>query len=324
MAVVLHWYLPTNCDSRSDLTLGNAVGAGGSRGGEHTTARSPDIAYIGQIPRSAEQLGFRAALTPTSSSCEDAWILTAGLTQVTERLRFLVAFRPGLQSPTLAAQMAATYQRMSGDRLLLNVVTGGDDAEQRRFGDHLRQAARYAGTGEFLHIVRELWSGKSVDFHGEHYQVEDAQLYARPRWPDIYFGGSSAEAIEVAARRADVYLAWGEPPAQVAEKLERVRAAAASHGREPPRFGIRLHAIARDASAEAWAEADRLLAEMGPELIARAQASQRSSQSEGQRRMTALHDGGTDDRVVSPNLWAGIGLVRGRTSVCRLNSLFLL
>ncbi|HTU83981.1 MAG TPA: LLM class flavin-dependent oxidoreductase [Solirubrobacteraceae bacterium] len=319
MSAAVHWFLPTNGDSRSDLSLGNAVGVRGSRANEDGTSREPGIAYIGQVARSAEQLGFRAALTPTSSWCEDAWILTAGLTQVTERLRFLVAFRPGLQSPTLAAQMAATFQRMSGDRLLLNVVTGGDDAEQRRFGDHLDKRERYARTGEFLHIVRELWSGEPVDFDGDHYHVEDAQLYAQPRWPDIYFGGSSPEAIDVAARHADVYLTWGEPPAQVSEKLDRVRAAASVHGREL-RFGIRLHAIARDRSEDAWEEADRLLAGLDPEAIARAQASQRASQSEGQRRMTALHGGRTDDLEVSPNLWAGVGLVRGGAGTALVGS----
>ena len=317
--MVLHWFLPTNGDSRSDLSLGNAVGVRGLRAREDGASREPDIRYIGQVARSAEQLGFHAALTPTSSWCEDAWILTAGLTQVTERLRFLVAFRPGLQSPTLAAQMAATYQRMSGDRLLLNVVTGGEDAEQRRFGDHLGKAARYARSGEFLHIVRELWTGEPVDFRGEHYHVEDAQLYAQPRWPDIYFGGSSPEAIEVAARYADVYLTWGEPPTQVAEKLKRVRAAASAHGREL-RFGIRLHAITRDTPEEAWAEADRLLAGLDPEAIARAQATQRSSQSEGQRRMTALHNGRLDGLEVSPNLWAGVGLVRGGAGTALVGS----
>src|SRR6202789_3880311 len=143
MAIVLHWFLPTNGDSRTDLSLGNAVGAEGSRVVEGGRERPPDIGYIGQIARSAEQLGFVGALTPTSSWCEDAWIITAGLTQVTERFKFLVAFRPGLMSPTLAAHMAATYQRVSGGRLLLNVVTGGDDVEQLRFGDHLSKADRY-------------------------------------------------------------------------------------------------------------------------------------------------------------------------------------
>jgi alkanesulfonate monooxygenase len=320
--VVLHWFLPTNGDSRADLSLGNAVGASGSRVTGGGVAREPDIAYMGQIARAAEQLGFRAALTPTSSWCEDGWVLTAGLTQVTERFEFLVAFRPGLQSPTLAAQMAATYQRISGGRLLLNVVTGGDDDEQRRFGDHLDKRSRYARAAEFLHVVRELWTGLPVDYRGEYYTIEGAQLVAPPKWPDIYLGGSSPEAIDVAARYADVYLTWGEPPAQVAEKLDRVREAAARlspAGREL-RFGIRLHAIARDTSEEAWAEADRLLAGLDPEAIARAQEVQRASQSEGQRRMTALHDGRTDSLEISPNLWAGVGLVRGGAGTALVGS----
>jgi alkanesulfonate monooxygenase len=320
LPVVLHWFLPTNGDSRADLSLGNAVGVSGSRvtdaGG---VERAPDIAYLGQIARSAEQLGFQAALTPTSSWCEDGWVLTAGLTQVTERFRFLVAFRPGLQSPTLSAQQAATYQRTSGGRLLLNVVTGGDDAEQRRFGDHLGKRQRYARAAEFLHVVRELWTGETVDYEGKYYDIRGARLVAPPAWPDVYLGGSSPEAIEVAARHADVYLTWGEPPAQVAEKLDRVRDAAERVGRTL-RFGIRLHAIARDTSAEAWAEADRLLAGLDPAEIARAQEVQRASQSEGQRRMTALHDGRTDALEIAPNLWAGVGLVRGGAGTALVGS----
>jgi alkanesulfonate monooxygenase len=317
--VVPHWFLPTNGDSRADLSLGNAVGVSGSRVTENGVERAPDIGYIGQIARSAEQLGFRAALTPTSSWCEDGWVLTAGLTQVTERFQFLVAFRPGLQSPTLSAQQAATFQRISGGRLLLNVVTGGDDAEQRRFGDHLNKRDRYARAAEFLHIVRELWTGETVDYEGQYYNVQGASLVAPPRWPDIYLGGSSAEGVEVAARYADVYLTWGEPPAQVAEKLDRVREAAARAGRTL-RFGIRLHVITRDTSEEAWAEADRLLAGLDPEQIARAQEVQRASQSEGQRRMTELHGGRTDALEISPNLWAGVGLVRGGAGTALVGS----
>ncbi|WP_051223572.1 LLM class flavin-dependent oxidoreductase [Conexibacter woesei] len=320
MTIVPHWFLPTNGDSRSDLSLGNAVGVEGSRvNASGGVERAPDISYIGQIARSAEQLGFVGALTPTSSWCEDAWVITAGLTQVTERFKFLVAFRPGLQSPTLSAQMAATYQRISGGRLLLNVVTGGDDAEQRRFGDHLTKAERYARAGEFLHVVRELWTGETVDHQGKYYDIEGARLPAVPQWPDVYLGGSSPEALEVAARYADVYLTWGEPPAQVAEKLDRVREVAAREGREL-RFGIRLHAISRDTADEAWAEADRLLAGLDAEQIAAAQAVQRASQSEGQRRMTELHGGRTDDLVVSPNLWAGVGLVRGGAGTALVGS----
>jgi alkanesulfonate monooxygenase len=319
MTVQLHWFLPTNGDSRSDLSLGNAVGVAGSRAGEAGTDRAPDVGYIGQIARSAEQLGFDAALTPTSSWCEDAWVMTAALTQVTERFRFLVAFRPGLTSPTLAAQMAATFQRVSGGRLLLNVVTGGDDAEQRRFGDHLGKEARYARAGEFLAIVRALWEGEPVDFAGEHYTVAGAQIVPAPVWPELYFGGSSAAAIDVAAAQADVYLTWGEPPVAVAEKLALVRARASDLGREL-RFGIRLHVITRDTSEAAWAEADRLLSGLDPEQIARSQAIQRASQSEGQRRMTELHNGRTDSLEIYPNLWAGVGLVRGGAGTALVGS----
>jgi alkanesulfonate monooxygenase len=320
MGVVLHWFLPTNGDSRTDLSLGNAVGAAGSRiVGDGGTERAPDIDYMGQIARSAEQLGFDAALTPTSSWCEDAWVMTAALTQVTRRFKFLVAFRPGLMSPTLAAHMAATYQRISGGRLLLNVVTGGDDVEQRRFGDHLSKPDRYRRAGEFLHVVRALWSGEPVDFTGEFIDVRDAQIIPAPAWPDIYLGGSSEPAMDVAARYADVYLTWGEPPGAVAAKLDQVRARAKAAGREL-RFGIRLHVITRGTAAEAWAEAQRLLDGLDPAAIARAQRIQRASQSEGQRRMTELHGGRIDALEVSPNLWAGVGLVRGGAGTALVGS----
>jgi alkanesulfonate monooxygenase len=274
---------------------------------------------MGLIASAAERLGFSAALTPTSSWCEDAWVMSAAVTQLTRTFRFLVAFRPGLQSPTLAAQMAATFQRVSGGRLLLNLVTGGDDVEQRRFGDHLDKTARYARAGEFMHVFRELWSGQPVDFAGEHIDVRGAQIVPHPVWPEIYLGGSSDAALDVAAAHADVYLTWGEPPDAVAEKLESVSERARGLGREL-RFGIRLHVIARDSAAEAWATAKELLDGLDRESIERAQTIQRASQSEGQRRMVALHNGRTDALEVSPNLWAGIGLVRGGAGTALVGS----
>ncbi len=247
--MILHWFLPTNGDSRTDLSLGNAVGAAGSRVADGSTERAPDIGYIGQIARSAEQLGFTGALTPTSSWCEDAWVMTAALTQVTERFKYLVAFRPGLMSPTLAAHMAATYQRISGGRLLLNVVTGGDDVEQQRFGDHLGKHDRYERAARVpARRARAVDAGEPVDFRGEHYDIRGAQLIPARVWPDIYLGGSSADAIDVAARYADVYLTWGEPPAGGRGEARRVRERAKQAGREL-RFGIRLHVITRDTAA---------------------------------------------------------------------------
>jgi alkanesulfonate monooxygenase len=142
---------------------------------------------------------------------------------------------------------------------------------------------------------------------------------SHPVWPELFFGGSSDAAIQVGAAHADVYLTWGEPPPAVAEKIARVRDRAAELGREL-RFGIRLHAIARDTSEEAWHEADRLLAGLSEEQIASSQAVQRASQSEGQRRMTELHKGSTGSLEIYPNLWAGVGLVRGGAGTALVGS----
>jgi len=310
-----HWFLPTNGDGRHLVGGGHGV-ATGSAG----AIRPAAIGYLAQIARAAEGLGFAGALTPTGAWCEDAWLTTAMLVPQTERLKFLVAFRPGSISPTLAAQQAATYQRHSGGRLLLNVVTGGESSEQRSYGDFLDKDDRYTRTGEFLQVVRALWRGETVTLDGEHVHVEEAALTRVPQpVPPIYFGGSSPAAVAVAAAHAEVYLTWGEPPDQVAEKIARVRAAAAEHGREL-RFGIRLHVITRDTAEAAWAEAQRLLDALDPAAIEAVQAGLARSESEGQRRMRALHGGSTANLEVAPNLWAGVGLVRGGAGTALVGS----
>src|SRR6202034_2701597 len=159
-------------------------------------------------------------------------------------------------------------------------------------------------------IVHGAWSGQPFDFSGRHYRVHGAAVLAPPTpVPEIFFGGASRPAEDVAARQVDVYLMWGEPPSMVRERIERVREKAAAIGREI-RFGIRLHVITRPTAAEAWAEADRLLETMDPNLIDLAQNYFTNSESVGQRRMAALHGGDRDNLEISPNLWAGIGLVR--------------
>jgi alkanesulfonate monooxygenase len=328
-----HWFLPTSGDGRAIIGRGNSIPIGpdglpapqAAVSAAANAVRPPDIDYLAQVARAAEQAGFEAVLTPTGTWCEDAWLVTAALIRETQRLKFLVAFRPGMTSPTLAAQMAATYQRISRGRLLLNVVTGGQSDEQRRFGDHLPHDERYARTGEFLSIVRGAWSGQPYDFSGDHYQVEGATVMEPPDpHPDIYFGGSSAAAGPVAARHVDVYLTWGEPPAQVAEKIAWIRDLAEREGRTL-RFGIRLHVITRDSAREAWSEAEKLLSYLSADEVASAQKILGRSESVGQDRMRALHasyrDGGSaGDLEIYPNLWAGVGLVRGGAGTALVGS----
>jgi alkanesulfonate monooxygenase len=322
MSVHLHWFLPTGGDGRT-LVDRHAYTDGGirrSRLGQVTGVRAPDVDYLTQIAKAAEQLGFEAVLTPTGTWCEDAWLTTVALSQHTERLKFLVAFRPGVISPVLAAQMAATYQRITRGRLLLNVVTGGDATEQRRFGDHLPHDERYARTDEFLRIVRGVWGGQPFDFDGEHYRVEGGLTALPPDpLPQIFFGGSSPAAGPVAARNVDVYLTWGEPPEQVRRKIEWISELAAREGRTV-RFGIRLHVISRDSAREAWSTAARLLDDLDEETVTAAQQALRRSESVGQQRMLALHGGSRENLEISPNLWAGVGLVRGGAGTALVGS----
>ena len=289
-------------------THGDGHYLGTARGG-----RPVDLVYLKHVAEAADSLGYYGVLIPTGKSCEDSWLVAAALATHTQKLRFLVAFRSGLQPPTLAARMAATLDRLSNGRVLINIVTGGDPVENRGDGLFLDHAARYEVTREFLDIYSRVINNETVDYQSKHMQVEGAQILfptVQPGGPPLYFGGSSPEAIDVAVNQIDKYLTWGEPPAQVAEKIAAVRERAKATGRQIT-FGIRLHVIVRETAAEAWAAADRLISHVDEETITAAQNVFSRMDSVGQQRMNALHQGRRDRLEVSPNLWAGGGLVRG-------------
>ncbi|MBH2900223.1 FMNH2-dependent alkanesulfonate monooxygenase [Serratia ureilytica] len=293
------WFLPTHGDGRY---LGTAQGG-----------RPVDLPYLQQVALAADNLGYYGVLIPTGKSCEDSWLVAAALAPITRRLRYLVAVRPGLQPPSLAARMAAPLDRLSDGRLLINVVTGGDPVENKGDGIFLSHAERYEVTQEFLTVYQRLLQREKVDFSGKHIRVEGAELLFPPvqeNGPPLYFGGSSPEAIDIAAGQIDTYLTWGEPLAQVAEKLAAVRQRAERQGRKLS-YGIRLHVIVRETEDEAWAAAERLIAHLDDDTIAAAQQIFARMDSTGQRRMSELHGGARERLRIGPNLWAGVGLVRG-------------
>ena len=295
----IFWFLPTSGDTRY---LGTS-----------DFGRAPTNAYMRQIAVTAEHLGYDGLLIPTGSSCLDPWVTAASLAPITQRIKLLVALRTSLGAPVSTARQAATLDQALGGRLLLNVVPGGDAAELAADGIFLDHDARYAHAAEFLTIWRRLLSGETVDFEGEHFKVEQARNYFPPvqkPYPPLYFGGSSNAAHELVASQLDAYLTWGEPPQAVAEKFADVRARAARHGRQV-KLGVRLHVIVRETNEEAWAAAERLISKLTDEDIAKSQASFARMDSVGQARMAALHGGRRDKLEVAPNLWAGVGLVRG-------------
>ncbi|MDF5734527.1 MULTISPECIES: FMNH2-dependent alkanesulfonate monooxygenase [unclassified Nostoc] len=300
------WYLPTQGDERY---LGTTIGR-----------RPATYPYMQQIAQAVDKLGYGGMLIGTGQK-QDTWIVATSLISVTERLRFLVAFRPAIMSPSLAVRMAATFDQISNGRIILNVVTGSDTKELAKDGIFLDHDQRYELTDEFLTIWRSLMQGEEVTFNGHHLQVKGAKLEFPPvqkPYPTLYFGGSSDAALQVAAKHIDVYLTWGEPPDQVAQKIAKVRRLAAEQGRTV-RFGIRMHVIVRETTQKAWDAANELIQYVDDEAIAATHQRFAESESEGQRRMAQLHNGkvasGTlrerKNLEISPNLWAGVGLVRG-------------
>lgn len=308
---VIHpfWFIPAHGDGR---WLGSAEGA-----------RSTEISYLTQVAQAADRLGFEGVLIPTGRTCEDSWILASALSMQTQRLKFLVAVRSGVTSPLFAARQAATLDRISGGRVLINVVAGGDAHEAAADGVFLDHDGRYRQSDEYLTIWSRLMAGGGkVDFEGQYLKVQGAELLFPPvqaGGPPLYLGGSSDAAIAVTGKHIDWYLTWGEPPAAVAEKVKAVRDAAAKHGRTV-RFGIRMHMIVRETEEAAWAEAERLISRLKDNVIEKTQANLSKSDSVGQQRMLALHGGRRDKLVVYPNVWAGVGLVRGGAGTALVGS----
>lgn len=293
------WFLPSAGDTRQ---FGVASGE-----------RAPTPEYLRQVAIAADQLGYYGVLMPTGAQCADAWITAASIAPFTENLRLLVALRPGLTAPAEAVRQAAALDRLSNGRALINVVTGGSPVALAQDGIFLDHGARYRQTGEFLDIWRALADGKTVTRQGEFLSIEGGRLlfpFVQEPHAPVWFGGSSEIARDIAAEHVDVYLSWGEPPAQLKEVIDDVRERAARRGRSI-RFGLRMHFIVRETEAEAWKAAEALIEHVSDADIARFQAVLgKSTDSVGQARMQALHGGSRDRLEIAPNLWAGIGLIR--------------
>ncbi|WP_377297892.1 FMNH2-dependent alkanesulfonate monooxygenase [Rhizobium sp. SGZ-381] len=298
-ALNFFWFIPTHGD--------------GSYLGTSHLSRPPEFSYFKQVATTVDALGFEGVLLPTGQTCEDSWVTASGLAAVTERLKYLVALRPGVTSPTFAARQTAALDRLSRGRLLLNVVVGGNPSELAGDGIFLSHDERYQQAAEFLEIWKRLLAGEAVDFEGRHYSLKGARCDFPPvhaPHPPLYFGGSSEAGQELAVNATDMYLTWGEPLEAVREKIDSVRARAKRAGRNV-RFGMRIHFIVREDEDDAWRAADRLISHISDEQIERSwQRFQVEMDSVGQKRQAALHGGRRDRLRIAPNLWAGVGLVR--------------
>ncbi|MEJ0028567.1 MAG: LLM class flavin-dependent oxidoreductase [Rhizomicrobium sp.] len=268
--------------------------------------------YIEKVARAHEEGGFDRVLVAFGSSSPESILVGAHAASVTSRLGLMIAHRPGFTAPTIAARQFATLDQLSKGRAAVHIITGGDDAEMARDGDHTTKDERYARTSEYLDIVRLEWtSDKPFDYRGKFYQVEGAFSSVKnvqtPHIP-VYFGGSSEAAIPVAGKHADVYALWGETQAQVRETIARVRAAAAPHGRNP-RFSLSLRPILAATEEAAWARADRILEQVRDIRAARGlPISGHRPANEGSKRLLAAASQGSR---LDKRLWTGVAALTG-------------
>jgi len=246
------------------------------------------------------------------TTCQDAWQASAVVAGRTEKLKFLVAMRPGFVAPTLAAKMSNTLDQLTGGRVLINVVTGGYPAELAADGDFMEHDDRYARTQEFMQVVRKAWTEEDRwDHDGNYYRIEGGNVFPRPYqrpYPPFYFGGASEAAKKVGAEETDVYLLWGETLPMVRERIADMRARATAVGRTL-RFGMRIHVVVRETEAEAWAAADELIAHIPEGFQAAMDKVLSRTDSEGEKRQQGMRKE-TEDLVIGPNLWTGIGKAR--------------
>jgi alkanesulfonate monooxygenase len=290
------------------------IGYVGNHNASETQPRSGpviDLAFIEAMAKVQEHGGFDRVLTAFNAESPESILIGQHIAAVTERLGLMIAHRPGFTAPTLAARQLATLDHISRGRAAVHIITGAEDAELARDGDHLTKPERYARTGEYLDIVRAEWNSTTpFDYDGKYYKVRKAISAVRPYRSEgipVYFGGTSADALEVAGRHVDIYALWGETHEQVRDLIGRVRQSAARHGRTPG-FSLSLRPILADTEEAAWARADSLLARARA-LREKAGLIRRDAPaSEGSRR---LLDAASRGSRLDKRLWTGMAQLTG-------------
>jgi alkanesulfonate monooxygenase len=283
--------------------------------GTQQAERPPSFDYLHQVVQTAERLGFYSLLIPTrfvnglfdeGAPLMETWTTATALAAVTQRIRFLIAVRPGFIAAGLFAKMAATLDQISHGRVDINIVPGGIQHDFERLGVEIDHAGRYEQAEELMQACRALWRGEVTDFDGAYITLRGARCSPVPHGtPRFYQGGASPRAEALTARQADVYLMWIEPPARMAERIERVAALYRDNGRTPA-FGLRTHLVVRDDADEAWSMADSLIAQADPDVLQQRQAVMAGTPMTGQQTQAAR----VAQHRLGEHLWNGLSTVR--------------
>lgn len=272
----------------------------------HVIAGGISPRFIADFARTHEEAGFDRVLVGYYASSADGFGVAHHAAAHTTRLGFLIAHRPGIVAPTLAARTAATFDAISGGRLALHIIAGVSDEEQAAEGDFLAKQDRYRRAAEYLSIMRRLWTEPApFDHAGEFYRVQGAFSAARPvqrPHPPLWFGGSSEGALAMGAAQCDLFALYGEPLAETAERIAAFRARVTALGRPAPRFNMSFRPVLAPTEGAAWDKARAYLAALEAGGIAK-----RSPDQSAQRILEIASRGEVHDE----RLWMPIAVASG-------------
>ncbi len=222
-----------------------------------------DVDYARRFVHALDDGGFDYTLVAYGSPTPDSLQIAQFVVNNSERIKPMLAHRPGFVFPTLAAKAFATIDQIGRGRLGIHIISGGTDAEQRREGDYLTKTQRYERSDEFIQILRKVWHDDGpISFDGKYYKFEDFRTAIRPYQETIPIsvGGSSQDAYRVGGQQGDIFGLWGEPLAETAEQIASVNAYADAAGRPHPRIWVSFRPIVAPTDDLAWEKAHEILA----------------------------------------------------------------
>lgn len=195
----------------------------------------------------------------------DSWVTLGAIALATTRLRLgTLVSSATFRHPSLTAIQVAQVDQMSGGRVDFGLGTGWFEAEHVAYGFPF-PTRRFGPFQEQLEIITGLWStpvGQTFSYAGEHYALTDSPALPKPaqaRIPIIIGGSGATKTPQIAARFADEFNAFRASNEVIAERIARVRDAAAAAGRDPGSITFSLAgttAIARDEADLARRAAD--------------------------------------------------------------------
>jgi FMNH2-dependent dimethyl sulfone monooxygenase len=235
-----------------------------------------DIDYNRKLAQIAEASGFDYALSQIrftagygADNQHEPVIFSHALLAATERLKVIVALLPGPWNPAVAAKQIATISQLTEGRVAVNVVSGWFRGEFSAIGQPwLDHDERYRRSEEFIRCLKGIWSEDNFTFAGDFYRFRDYTLRPKPLepLPEVFQGGSSRAARDMASRVSDWYFTNGNTPENVKKQIDDIRSKAAEHG-HPVKIGVNGFAVVRETAAEARQVVDEIVRQADPEAV---------------------------------------------------------